>query len=256
MQVSAPGATMGAARPDSAGYKSSPFLQFIERCLVLGLFLFTGRAFAAGSVRTDAGDVTSQNKLDDEACAKSPEWCSVPMPKRSYFGFTPPSDAARWRRAQAQAARGEHVLLRRALEAFPTPVDFVDGDIQFRFIHRYVDVFLDKEMGFIPLTESPSSRRNGSASYQRHEPFHDPNRAAIVMAGYGAYIIHEPNTHICIILFFKVSFRSYSRFYILLFFPSQASGGLPVPRARGRRRGGASTPTSSRARRWGTTVST
>jgi hypothetical protein len=87
-------------------------------------------------------------------------------------------------------------------------MDFVDGDIQFRFIHRYVDVFLDKEMGFVPLTEAPSSRRNASASYQRHEPFRDPARAAIVMAGYGTYIItvsHQISSYVILPLLFPLS---------------------------------------------------
>lgn len=78
-------------------------------------------------------------------------WCSIAMPNVSYFHFDPPSDLKRWRHAQLQAMRGEQVLLKHALKAFPTHLDFLDGDIAFRKMHLAMDMFVDERRDLSPL---------------------------------------------------------------------------------------------------------
>jgi hypothetical protein len=85
------------------------------------------------------------------ACPPTDEWCSIPMPAKSFFGFDAPDDPVEWRRAQILASRGGHVLLRRVMRAFPHPNDFLDGDIAFRQLHKTIDVFIDKEHYFEKL---------------------------------------------------------------------------------------------------------
>ena len=60
-------------------------------------------------------------------------WCSVPMPKKSYFHFDHPHDEYRWKQAQLMAASGALELLKRVKEVFPNHFDFIDGDISFRY---------------------------------------------------------------------------------------------------------------------------
>ena len=78
-------------------------------------------------------------------------WCAVPMPEKSHYNFDgPPNDPVRWRIAQAQAARGEQVLLQRVAKVFPSPWNsFLDGDKSFRGLHNLVDIFVDstKDLG-------------------------------------------------------------------------------------------------------------
>ena len=83
-------------------------------------------------------------------------WCTIPMPKKSYFGFDPPTDEIEWKKAQILADQGNHVLLRRIRKSFPHPHDFLDGDIAFRQLHRSVDYFVDKEQWFEGLAHAPS----------------------------------------------------------------------------------------------------
>jgi len=41
----------------------------------------------------------------DDDCREPAAWCAVNMPKKSLFGFGPPTDAARWKAARRLAAR-------------------------------------------------------------------------------------------------------------------------------------------------------
>jgi hypothetical protein len=88
---------------------------------------------------------------DEEECT-DPLWCNIPMPSVSYFRFDePPTDPKRWRQAQIAAARGEHVLLKESIKAFPNHFDFLDGDISFRKLHYTVDFFVDERRDLSPL---------------------------------------------------------------------------------------------------------
>ena len=89
------------------------------------------------------------NKVDQANIrCDDPVWCTIKMPSKSNFKFfSPPTDPARWKLAQAQAAAGEQVLLKRIIQAFPNPYDFLDGDRQFRRIHSLVDIFVDNQGG-------------------------------------------------------------------------------------------------------------
>ena len=121
------------------------------------------------------------------ACEAPAEWC-LPMPTKSYFGFPPPTDEVKWRSAQIAASRGEHSLLQESLKHFTTPNDFVDGDTAFKYIHYYVDVFLDKEIGFGALTND-NFRGKKTRGYWRHDSYAPATRIPIVMAGYGWYLV-------------------------------------------------------------------
>lgn len=91
---------------------------------------------------------SQEDKLPD--CTES-LWCSIPMPKVSYFQFSPPTDPVRWRRAQIQAINKEQVILSRVIKVFPTHLDFIDGDITFRKLHYVFDVFVDERRDLSPL---------------------------------------------------------------------------------------------------------
>lgn len=86
------------------------------------------------------------------------DWCNVAMPDFSYFKFDPPTDHARWRKAQIQAANGEQVLLQEILKVFPSHLDFIDGDISFRKLHMTMDFFVDESRDLAPLTTSKKQR--------------------------------------------------------------------------------------------------
>ncbi len=85
---------------------------------------------------------------------EDPEWCSIQMPKVSYFKFDPPSDPRKWRIAQIQAAAGDQVLLREVIKSFPTHFDYLDGDITFRQLHYAMDMFVDERRDLTPLTSA------------------------------------------------------------------------------------------------------
>jgi hypothetical protein len=120
-------------------------------------------------------------------CGPHPEWCDVPPPVKSYFGFEPPTDLVRWRSAQIAAASGEHSLLKEGLKHFSMPNDFLDGDTAFKYIHHYTDIFLDREQGFSSLTDGTGPAVKTTRNYWRHDSYNPSTRIPIVMAGYGAY---------------------------------------------------------------------
>eukprot|EP00981_Chlorochromonas_danica_P011386 scaffold3991_cov159-Ochromonas_danica.AAC.11 len=99
-----------------------------------------------------------QREEEEEEC-NDPSWCSIPMPTVSYFHFPPPTDPDRWHRAQLSAMRGEQVLLREAIKAFPTYLDFLDGDISFRKMHLAMDFFVDERRDLSPLLPSAKTAR-------------------------------------------------------------------------------------------------
>ena len=120
----------------------------------------------------------------DDGCDAEPEWCEVPMPVKSHYGFESPSDPTRWRRAQQAAARGDHSVLTEGLKHFSQPYDFLDGDTAFKYMHYYTDIFLDREMGFSALTGGAVKVKT-SRGYWRHDSYDPATRIPVVMAGYG-----------------------------------------------------------------------
>jgi hypothetical protein len=130
-------------------------------------------------------------------CGIHPEWCDVPPPVKSYFGFEPPTDLVRWRSAQIAAASGEHSLLKESLKQFSMPNDFLDGDTAFKYIHHYTDIFLDREQGFSSLTDGSGPAIKAARNYWRHDSYKPSTRIPIVMAGYGRCVL----IIICLILF-------------------------------------------------------
>lgn len=107
-------------------------------------------------------------------CPPGDEWCTIPMPKKSFFGFNAPDDPEKWRQAQILAAQGGHVLLRRVLASFPHPNDFLDGDISFRQLHRAMDVFIDKKDWFEKLATPPTGRDKEKLEAERREAKDSP----------------------------------------------------------------------------------
>lgn len=76
------------------------------------------------------------------------EWLSIPMPENSYFaGFQPPDDPDKWRKAQEDAMRGSPVLLNQVLKTIKCPGDILTGEKKFKWIHRLVDVFVNRKVG-------------------------------------------------------------------------------------------------------------
>jgi hypothetical protein len=147
-----------------------------------------------------------------------PVWCNIEMPKASYYRFDPPVDPFKWRVAQLQASRGDHVLLERIMKHFPGHSDFLDGDISFRSLHSIFDVFVDQQLDLTPLVppgsvykstvkpnqfaqrklaQTDAKMINGKLQYPWQlegkrvipEPydFRSANRSAIVSIGYSAY---------------------------------------------------------------------
>jgi hypothetical protein len=166
---------------------------FMVASLILG-YLFL--CFTAGSAVAPRRrrQLQKNESILSEICM---DWCNVEMPLNSHFGFSPPVDPDRWLESQRLAALGGHEILKKALPHFTRPTDFLDGDIQFRFFHHYVDIFLDRETGFAPLT---TSGKQGSPRYWRHDSFVPEHRAPIVMAGYGSQVML-----MLVFLFFHVS---------------------------------------------------
>jgi hypothetical protein len=136
----------------------------------------------------------------------APEWCNIEMPDRSYFRFGPPTNLQKWKLAQAQAASGEHVLLKRIRQVFRHPMDFLDGDIVNRNVHSIADVFLDKNNDLTQLLpksvksvppKSPAkvyswqdkkqSAFEGDVVIPKDYNVDNVNRAPVVMVGYSAF---------------------------------------------------------------------
>ena len=131
---------------------------------------------------TTRSEETTISQFSNELVDICGDWCDVKIPSNSHYGFNSPIDPDRWIEAQRLASLGGHELLKRLLSHVSRSNDFLDGDVSFRFIHHYVDLFLDRETGFSPLTTEP---KKGSAKYLRHDPYSPEHRAPVVMAGYG-----------------------------------------------------------------------
>lgn len=116
---------------------------------------------------------------------KQEGWCDITLPTRSYFGFAPPTDKAKWKQAACLAASGDNVLFERIFtEIFPSknktspvekpsgpgdlsqfayrdpsiPVDvygFLDGDLEYHMLQPMVDIFMNKESSFNQLLRRP-----------------------------------------------------------------------------------------------------
>ena len=109
--------------------------------------------------------LVSSNQVDTENdCPTNNEWCNIPMPKQSYFRFPPPKDKEKWKQAAILAMKGEHVLLKRILQYFPSSFDFLDGDVLFRAYHQPIDYYLDENNDFRVLTP------NGLNNYLQKRP--------------------------------------------------------------------------------------
>lgn len=106
-------------------------------------------------------------KLEDLKC-DNPVWCTIEMPKVSYYKFPPPTDPLKWRRAQIQAANGDQVLLQRISKVFPQPFDFLDGDRSFRRLHYLIDVFVDQKRSLDAITK-PTNGQDGSTGMEVYE---------------------------------------------------------------------------------------
>jgi hypothetical protein len=126
-------------------------------------------------------------------------WCVIEMPKISLFKFSPPSDLARWRKAQLQALSGEQVLLKRSAAVFPNYLDFLDGDSSFRKYNTPIDIFIDDKRDLSPLKNKLQSKRiirrltdfkwelEGKQVIPPAYDFSSVRRAPVVKLGYFAF---------------------------------------------------------------------
>lgn len=105
------------------------------------------------NLQIESTDISSFVKCDD------PFWCNVPVPTKSLFRFSPPTDEVKWKMACAKAASGETVLLKESRKYFPHTMDFLDGDILFREYHRPIDFFIDDNTDFSILNSKESIRK-------------------------------------------------------------------------------------------------
>jgi hypothetical protein len=139
-----------------------------------------------------------QSARSDVGCADQ-QWCGIAMPRKSLFGFAPPTDVARWQWAKAAAAKGEHILLREVNKAITSPFDLLDGDPYYRRHHFMADMFVDEARWLAPIAgnnQNFPNRLPGSSTgmtgvktnvYERvPEPynFSAVGRAPIVQVGY------------------------------------------------------------------------
>lgn len=150
---------------------------FVVFLFVLGSTVWESKSQVVGEVEpVSATDTQSRRILTDDMPCDDPEWCSIPAPSVSYFRFDPPTDPKRWRMAQIQAARGDHVLLEEVMKVFPNHFDFLDGDIAFRKLHLMMDMFVDENRDLTPLTtaskkqQKPNKveKKSFSAASKRH----------------------------------------------------------------------------------------
>lgn len=127
------------------------------------------------------------------------EWCMIPMPSISYFGFDPPTDQQRWEHSKIAAMNGDPVLLSRIMKHFTSHLDFLNGDTYFRRYHELADFFFDRNSGLSPvlkndLSESalqptpyPWERSGHSVLPRNYNQFRKYKRAAIIKLGYHAF---------------------------------------------------------------------
>lgn len=89
------------------------------------------------------------------------------MPKASSFlGVDAPTDRYKWRAAQVMASSGKLILLEKVLSKVKSHVDVVDSDIHCKWLHRIMDVFIEK-----------------TEDFEKVSSFLDANRSPIAMLG-------------------------------------------------------------------------
>ena len=98
------------------------------------------------------------------------------MPSKSHFAFAPvPSDEDRWREAQRLASNGVPILSREIRAKFPNPEDFLDGDPVGQNYDRMMDMYMNYDTMFAPLTANkhmkavtvPETLRGVSKAFNR-----------------------------------------------------------------------------------------
>ena len=81
------------------------------------------------------------------------------MPFKSHFAFaSAPTDLTRWREAQNLAASGAPVLSRLVRAALPHPDDFLDGDPFGENYDRMMDIYMNYDSMFGPLTSNKRAK--------------------------------------------------------------------------------------------------
>ena len=109
-----------------------------------------------------------QDRHHNKSIPVPKEWL-IEMPTKSLFnGMGPPRHREKWQRAIRDAAEGEQVLLLASRRAIHSATDVLDGDIRFRWLHKFVDVLLSRQEGM----------------FKKLEQFKNIERAPIAMLGY------------------------------------------------------------------------
>ena len=135
-----------------------------------------------------------------------PVWCSLQMPKTSFFKFNPPTDVEKWQMARIHATQGNQILLYEISKVLQHHFDFLDGDVHFRKMHYMGDVFVDEKDWLSSITKSkkqiqpqlkPGSlfgkekaekwQREGKVVTPREYDIKGANRSPIVHVGYHAF---------------------------------------------------------------------
>ena len=150
------------------------------------------------SISTSSSSYSTSSSSINALRCEDPVWCSIEMPKRSYFNFDPPSDISRWKAAQIKASNGEQVFLKKLSKVFTHPFDFLDGDRSFRKLHQGVDVFTDEriwlsslsksgKMNAKPLSEPYTWETTNEQVVPKPYDWEKVDRAPIVQVGYIAF---------------------------------------------------------------------
>lgn len=107
-----------------------------------------------------------------KACAI--DWSNVPMPTKSVFlGLEPPSDSVKWSHARDLAGSGEQILLKKVLETVRNPMDFIQGKISFKDMHRLADVFISRASGGLTALKSQYSSKRAPVALFGYRTFGD-----------------------------------------------------------------------------------
>lgn len=116
-------------------------------------------------------------------------WKGIPMPKKSYFsGFAAPTDQNRWNHARIQAARGEHVLLRKVLQELKSMKDIFAMENSFKWTQQLADAHYTAKTGYLKgldtfkVQDIPRSNAAPSST-QANVSHSQSNRAPIILLG-------------------------------------------------------------------------
>lgn len=143
--------------------------------------LYYDRTSPAGAASLSHTQAAQQGDHQPLPCNQS-LWCDIDLPKHSLFRFPPPMNHTLWHISRVKAMQGEPVLQAMVLEVLRDPMDFLNGDINFREQYSMMDYFLDSKHDFSLLGAASAV----SKPYQGDlpPPYLPTSRAVLIGADY------------------------------------------------------------------------